>query len=86
MFDGVFQFPDVAGPIVCHENLEGLVAEAEDLSVLETIEAVHKVADQKRDVFPALGKRGEPEFDHIDPVKEVFAKDPFFHELLQVFV
>ena len=38
VFDGVFQFPDIAGPVVPHEDGQGVITQTQDFFVLQLVE------------------------------------------------
>jgi hypothetical protein len=74
VFDGVFQFANVARIIVFHQSREHILRHADDVLSLEPVELRHEVLDQERDVFSALLQVWQHQADDVNAVKEVFAE------------
>ena len=76
-FDDVFEFADIAWPVVIHEDFHGFRGDAGDVFVLEAVEAFDEVAGEEGDVLLAHSQGREFESDDIDAVEEVFAEASF---------
>jgi len=85
-FDEVFKFPDVAGPVMNHQQGESFCAHVGDGLLLQAIESIDKLAHKKRDVFFASPQSGQFDTDDIHTVIKIFAKDFLFHLFREILV
>jgi hypothetical protein len=83
-FDDVFQFPDVAGPVVSHEQGQDFAADSVNRAVLEAVEVFDELVGQQRDILFPLPQRRELQSDHVDPVIEVLPESLLFHQFGEV--
>ena len=72
--EGIFEFADVAWPVVAFHEGAGVFGEAEARVVAFFGEAVDEEAGEEGDVFGALAEGGEVEADDVEAVEEVFAE------------
>ena len=85
-FDYVFEFADVAWPIVIHQKLHGGVSEDARRLAVVAAKLFEEAADQERDVFLALAQRRKMERNYVEAMEEIFAEAAFAHELGEIFV
>ena len=82
--DGVFQFADVAGPLVIDQGAQGVGGElARGEAVLVGVE-LEEVLGQQGNVFAAGAQRGQVHGDDVEAVEEVFAEAAFADRLAQI--
>src|SRR3989442_6150548 len=83
--DRVFQFADVTGPVILHEQAHGVRRDLDVPHVLG-VELPSEVLDQHGDFLPPLAQRRDPDLHDVEPVIEILAElvDP--HRRLQVAV
>src|SRR5262249_12059899 len=72
--DDVGQFPDIAWPVVQHEELHCLWGQALDRLMHLVTEALQEVVGQEGDVLAALTQWGEENRDDMDAIVEIVAK------------
>ena len=85
-FDGVFEFADVAGPVVIDEELHRGVGEiARRLGVVRAV-LLEEALDEQRDIFFALAQRRQVEGDDVEAMEQIFAEAAFADEFAQIFV
>ena len=84
--DDVFQFADVAAPMVAEHGPHGAVGDAVDFLAHVARVFGEEVMHQKRDVLLALAQGGKLKFDDVEPKEEVFAELFFLGHLFQVLV
>src|SRR5579863_8049196 len=72
----IFQFADVAGPMVAFEGGDGLRGNRFDVPVHPASITLGKIPNQRGDVFGALPQRGNRKGKNIQPVKEIAAEFP----------
>ncbi len=82
--DHILEFPDIARPLVGHEQGNGLGGDAPDGSALQPVEPLDELVRQERDVLLAPAERREFHPYHVDPVVEVFPEAPCSHPFRQV--
>src|SRR5205823_10830868 len=70
----VSQFPNIAGPVVSRENIQGVMGNLPGAQSLLLDIYAEEVADQRRDVFPALPQRREIQLKHRQPEIQSLAK------------
>ncbi len=81
---GVFEFADVAGPLVVEQDAEGLGGEGGGLGgVFGGVDA-EEVLGEEGDVFAALAEGWELEGDDVKTIEEVFAEAAVPYGLLEV--
>ena len=59
MFDGIFQFTDIAGPVIHHQGRDGALGQPRDLLALDSVKAVDKIIHQQRYILLALAQGGQ---------------------------
>ncbi len=79
MFQGVFQFPDVARIIVGHEKRHGFRRDFLNGGFSGLIKSGQKMIDQKGNVFPPASKGRQFDAEDMDSVKEILPECAFFH-------
>ena len=79
----IFEFPDISGIVVGHQAGKRLVADAGYVLLLDGVQVMDEVCDQKRQVFQPLPQGRQCDADDIDPVVEVFAKPAFADQTFQ---
>lgn len=84
--EDIGQFPDVAGPVVQHEELHGLRREALGRLMHLVAEALQEVVGQEWDVLAALAQWGEENRDDMDAVVEILAKLPRLDRAPQILI
>jgi hypothetical protein len=84
--DEVLELPDVAGPRVALEHLEGVFPDPFQVAPLLAVVPLDEVGRQHRDVLGALPKRGDPDGDHVQPEVQVGPEPPLGDLLLEVLV
>ena len=72
--DLVGQLPEVAGPVVEQQVLEGLVAQGRVALALLVGEPADVVLDQRRDLLAPLPQRRDVEPERVEPVEQVLAE------------
>ena len=72
--DGVFEFTDVAGPVVEAEAAFGVGGEAFDLTAGADGGAAERSSGRGEDVFGALAEGRDAEGDDVEAVVEIFAE------------
>ena len=73
-FDAVFQLPDVAGPVVGHEHVDGRGRDAPDVLVVLAAVLLDEIVRQKQDVGLALTQGGEVYREDVEPIVQVLAE------------
>src|SRR5579864_261800 len=75
--DDIFQFANVARPIVVHQELHRAGCKlSHGLAVLEAV-ALEKMGEQRRHVFAAIAQRGKHEMNYVQAVVQILAKAAF---------
>ena len=78
--DNIFEFADVAWPVVVHEQLQRGRRELQGrLGVFLAI-TLDEVGEQERHVFAAIAERGKLEMNNVEAVKEIFAEAAFANQ------
>ncbi len=84
--DDVGQLPDIAWPVVQHEELHCLRGEALGRLVHLVTEALQEVVGQEGDVLAALAQWGEENRDDMDAVVEILTKPPRLDSTPQILI
>ena len=71
--DGVLELADVAGPVVLHEEMEGVVGEGVGDALLG-LHALEDVRGEEGDVAAALAQGGDAQVDDVEAEVEVLAE------------
>ncbi len=74
VFEGVFEFADVSGPVVGDEGVFGVGVDAIDFFAELLEGAGEDVVDEEGDVVAAVAERGEFDDSAFDAEVEVFAE------------
>src|ERR1700680_1486088 len=82
----VFQFADVAGPMVAFESGNGLRGNGFDVAVHSAGITLGKISQQRGDVFGALPERGNRKWKDIQAIKKIAAELPVLDHVAQVAV
>ena len=69
-FDGIFEFPHVARPVVAHHGAQGLVAQGE-LGAVLAAEVVQKMRRQQRNVLAPVAERRQFDAEDVQPVIQI---------------
>ena len=72
--DKVLKLPNVAGPVVIHQRLHGLLRDALNALLHFTRMAQNKIVHQERNVFPPFAKGRDFDRKNIQSVKKVFSE------------
>ncbi len=72
--DDVFEFANVAGPGMLEKDGLGAAGEAGDILAVGVVVFLEEELDEQRNVFEALGERGDTDLDGAEAVEEVFAE------------
>lgn len=83
---GVFEFPYITGPAVCHQQGKRLGSDALDRLLLKAFEAVDKLVHQQGDILEAASQGRQFDAHHIDAIVEVLAKESLLHAGPQILV
>ena len=84
--EDVFQLPDVAGPVIAHEHVDGGRRDAlDDLTVLVR-ELLEEVIGEQQQVGFALAERRHEDGEHVEPIVEVLAEGILRDGLLEILV
>ena len=82
----VFQLPDVAGPGIADEDLEGFRGDAGLVPEVFLDIFFDEVDRQHGDVLPALAQGRQVEVDHVEAIEEVLPEAAGFHFFFEVAV
>src|SRR5437868_8677379 len=82
----VFQFTDVAGPVVSRKYVLRAAADTANVFAVFSGKLLDEVSLQEWQIFLAFGKRGKFHVYDREPIVEVLAKPPLTNFLLQVAV
>ena len=86
MFNGIFQFADVAGPGVIHENSHGGLCHPCNAFSCFLILIMDEVADEKGYVLFSFSERRNVNGINLEPVKEVIPEISAFNEVKKILV
>ncbi len=75
-FHEVSQLPNVARPVVTHQNTHRFTRDAFEFSAMPLAEML----DQERDIFPSFSKRWELQWNDIQSVVQVLSKFSLVNE------
>ena len=82
--DDVFQFADIAGPVVLFEGLENGSGKAASFFVKSFRAALEKMMREERDVVAAFAERREMKFDDVEAVEKVLAEFALLDHVEQI--
>ena len=85
-FDGIFEFADIAGPLITIEQCHGRRRDAGDALVHRSRELAHEMLDEDGDVALAIAQGRQLNLKHVEAIEKVGPEPPFFDELLQMLV
>lgn len=86
LLDDVFQFADIARPVVVVQGCHRLLGEADSgLAVFAAI-FFYEMVGKHGDIFAAFPERRDLEFDDVEPVIEIFPEVFTADQFFQVFV
>jgi hypothetical protein len=77
----IFEFPDVAGPVVSKDYLHGLGGKG-----VISADAREEVIDEGGDVLFPFAERGDPYINHVEAEKEIAAEGSFLNFICQIAV
>ena len=83
-FDTVFEFADVAGPVVGHDHVDGAGGDALHLFSVEFGVFLEEVVGEKKDVGFTFAEWGEEDGEDVEAVEEVFTEDFVGHAFFKV--
>ena len=72
--DDIAQLAHVARPGITHEHVNGIVGDLTGTPAIGRRKFLEEVASEKGDVFLALAQWRNEEWNHVQPVKEIFAE------------
>ena len=82
----IFQFANIARPVVLHHAFRSFRAEAtERASILNRVLS-QQVIGQHRNLIAALAQRRQKNGDHVDAIQQVLAEQPVANPFLQQFI
>ena len=82
----VFQFSNVAGPIVVQHLLGGIGTEATERSPILNRILSQQVVREHGNLIPAFAQRRQKNGDHVDAIEQILAKQSVADPFLQQFV
>src|SRR5438034_964404 len=82
----VSQFPNIAGPVMSREDIQGVMGNLPGAQSLLLDIYVEEVADQRRDVFPALAQRRDIQLKHGEPEIQILPKGALPERFDQIFI
>ena len=85
-FQAVLQFPDVARPVVAHQEANGAFLEFQGPSPLMFGDAAEQETGEFGDVFAAVPEGRQADGHDVEPVIEVFPETAFVHFVFEVAV
>src|ERR1041385_1567736 len=77
MLDRIFELADVSRPRLALQETHRLRRDLANLATRARSVLLQKVIGEKRNVVPALAKRGKLDRDYVQPVEEILAELPF---------
>ena len=81
-FYDVPQLAHIAWKVEGAEQLQRLVCDSLGLDAELLGALLHEMAGEHEDVFTTLAQSGQPQADHVEAVKQVFAKDALSESIL----
>ncbi len=82
----VLELAHVAGKVECRQQLQRCVGELLRLDRELARALAQEMPRQRRDVLAALAQRRQAQANDVEPVHQVFAKQPLPHALVQILV
>ena len=82
-FDGVFQFANVAGPIVRGQRFHGLAGDLKWLAAAGVHFVFQEMRDDERDIFGAFFERRNLDGNDVKAIIKVFAEGAFFDSFFE---
>src|SRR5215471_6952758 len=79
----IFQFADVAGPVVLFKSPERLFADRSDRTFESRVVLINEMAREQRDVTQPVAQRGQSDREDIKAVKKVGAEFAFVDQSLE---
>src|SRR5260370_18550127 len=80
----IFQFANVARPIVVHQKLHGGRSElAQGFAILQT-ESLHKMCQEHGNILAAVAEWRQTQVNDVEAMIQIFAEAPFLHQGKQV--
>ncbi len=80
----IFEFPDVAWPIIIHQTSHGSVGDALHVSAIGLIVSVYNVLCNWKDVLLPVSKGWNDNRNNVQAIIQVFPETPFCDGLLKV--
>src|SRR5258706_2200957 len=84
--DYIAQFADITRPGIAHQCLDGVVGDLTWTSPIGRSQIFQEVPRKQRNVFLTVAQRRDEKRNHIEPVKQIFAKITPRDFLVQIFV
>ncbi len=82
--DAVFQFPDIARPVVAHQHVDRRGGDPSDAPRVGSGIFLDEMVGQEKDVRPALPERRNKKAEDVQPVVKVFPERAFRQRLFEV--
>src|SRR5690242_9409134 len=79
--DDVFEFTNIAGPVVIFQSLQDGSGEAARFFVKGFGGALEEVMREERNVVATFAERREVEFDDVEAIVKIFAELPFLDHI-----
>ena len=83
-FDHIMQLTKVSGPIIVTERIERLLGKTEERPVTLPAKESKKPLRYGADILGAFPEWWEHDWDHVQPVVEVFPEPAFFYSLIEI--
>ena len=84
--DHVFQFADIAGPVVMQKGLHGKVGNPQGIFVVKAVVFANEVFNKQRNVFLALSQWRNFDSENVEPVEQICAKFAVIDSTLEIFI
>ena len=83
-FYDILQLTNIAGPVVSHQPIDRLAADAFDPFSNPGRKLVHEKVDQQGNVIQPFAKRRQRQRKHIEPIIQILAEGSFANALEQI--
>src|SRR5581483_5474982 len=83
-FNEVFEFADVARPVILHEGIHGFIGNEADVFFLPGREATHEIMCEETDIVTAFAQGRHANREYTEAVEEIATELTIGDELVQV--
>jgi len=84
VFDSIFQFADIAGPFVVHDNTHGILSGIFDFHSCLLVVLTDEVIDQQGNIFFSPSKRRKMNGKNLETVIQIIPESPLADEIEKV--